>query len=112
MIDRYSNHNTPRMIDFSDLKTGKTKNLLCAPDPYDGYAMPDIKCGTIKAADGETDLYYRSYTTGKNRKPVRNTLSSYMCMEALTSNKFGMAGSGMPEAGIFIWQIGDILSLQ
>ena len=65
MIDRYSNHNTPRMIDFSDLKTGKTKNLLCAPDPYDGYAMPDIKCGTIKAADGETDLYYRLTQPGK-----------------------------------------------
>lgn len=59
IIDRYSNHNTPRIINFTDLKTGKTKNLLTAPDPYEGYVMPEIKCGTLKAADGETDLYYR-----------------------------------------------------
>ncbi len=59
VIDRYSNHDTPRVINLTDLKTGKVKRLLSASDPYKDYVMADIKCGTIKAADGKTDLYYR-----------------------------------------------------
>lgn len=70
IIDRYSNNNTPHIIDFTDLKTGKTKNLLTAPDPYEGYIMPEIKCGTIKAADGKTDLYYR-LTQPRNIDPEK-----------------------------------------
>ena len=36
-----------------------TVNLLTAKNPYEGYEMPDIEVGTLKAADGKTDLYYR-----------------------------------------------------
>lgn len=28
-------------------------------EPYEGFEMPSIEVGTIKAADGKTDLYYR-----------------------------------------------------
>ena len=42
---------------------GKQKYLLYnSPNPLDGYAMPDIKLDTIKAADGVTNLYYRLIT--------------------------------------------------
>lgn len=33
--------------------------LLTAKNPYEGFEMPSIEVGTIKAADGKTDLYYR-----------------------------------------------------
>ena len=38
---------------------GKNINLLTAANPMDAYNMPEITLGTIKAADGKTDLYYR-----------------------------------------------------
>ena len=41
-----------------DTKSLKTVNLLTAKDPYEGYEMPTIETGTIKADDGTT-LYYR-----------------------------------------------------
>ena len=37
-------------------------NFYKATNPLNGYAMPDIELGTIKAADGVTDLYYRLIT--------------------------------------------------
>ena len=37
-------------------------------NPLKDYAMPEIKLGTIKAADGKTDLYYRLITP-PNMKP-------------------------------------------
>ncbi len=33
-----------------------------AENPLKDYAMPEVKLGTIKAADGKTDLYYRLIT--------------------------------------------------
>ena len=57
--DRYSSLHTPGVSTLTDVKTGKTATLLSAGDPYAGYSMPEIELGTIKAADGETDLYYR-----------------------------------------------------
>ncbi len=68
LIDRYSAPNTPRNIDIIDLATSKTSSLLKAKNPYEGYEMPDINVGTIKAADGVTDLYYRMVKP-KNMEP-------------------------------------------
>ena len=34
-------------------------NVHNADDPWDEYELPTISVGTIKAADGVTDLYYR-----------------------------------------------------
>lgn len=59
LIDIYSNTATPRRIDVVDTKSLKSNNLLKASDPYKNYTMPEITLGTIKAADGKTDLYYR-----------------------------------------------------
>lgn len=60
--DVYSSRHNPRKIDVADTKRGNAVNLLTATDPYKKYEMPDIQVGTIKAADGVTDLYYRLIT--------------------------------------------------
>ena len=40
-------------------KAGAGTSLLTASDPWRDYNAPEITGGSIKAADGETDLYYR-----------------------------------------------------
>lgn len=60
IIDNYSTPSIPRNIDIIATANNKvTKNLLTAEDPWKGYNVPEIETGTIKAADGKTDLYYR-----------------------------------------------------
>ncbi len=60
IIDKYSNQTTPLVINLITTKNGKIERLQSAPDPYEGiYTLPEISLGTIKAADGKTDLYYR-----------------------------------------------------
>ncbi len=58
-IQTYSAHQTPREIDIIDGYGGNNIHLLSARNPYEGYRMPSFEAGTIKAADGKTDLYYR-----------------------------------------------------
>ena len=48
-----------RSISLTDTRNGKGCNLLTAEDPWKDYNVPEITCGSIKAADGTTDLYYR-----------------------------------------------------
>ena len=60
LIDRYSTKDQPRIINLVDTKKFKeTVNLLTAKSPYEGYQMPSIETGTIKASDGTTDLHFR-----------------------------------------------------
>ncbi|MCP3893525.1 MAG: S9 family peptidase [Bacteroides sp.] len=59
LIDSYSSPTTPRNIELVDTEKGKTHRLLTAANPFTGFRMPTIETGTIKAADGVTDLYYR-----------------------------------------------------
>ena len=61
LIDRYSSPTVPRSINLIDTKNGRVENLLTAADPWqeNGYDIPEITSGSIKAADGKTDLYYR-----------------------------------------------------
>ena len=60
IIDSYSSHNVARSINILPVSgKGKSHNLLTADHPMDAYNMPEITLGTIKAADGKTDLYYR-----------------------------------------------------
>lgn len=60
LIDNYSTPTVPRNIDLVATADGRTtKNLFRAEDPWKGYDVPTIETGTIKAADGVTDLYYR-----------------------------------------------------
>ena len=60
IIDNYSSHHVARSISILPTSgKGKEINLLTADHPMDAYNMPEITLGTIKAADGKTDLYYR-----------------------------------------------------
>ena len=59
VIDRWTAPDVPRNIDLIDTQTGKTLRLLTAADPWAGYQQPTYESGTVKAADGVTDLYYR-----------------------------------------------------
>lgn len=59
LIDSYSTKTEARNIEIADTKNFKTISLLKAKDPYEGFVMPSFETGTIKAADGTTDLYYR-----------------------------------------------------
>ena len=61
LVDRFSTPTRPLVIDVVDLtkKVPLHTNLLEADDPWAGYKQPIFECGSIKAADGTTDLYYR-----------------------------------------------------
>ena len=59
LVDRYTEPDVPRNIDLVATATGKATRLLTAENPWKGYQQPRFESGTIKAADGETDLYWR-----------------------------------------------------
>jgi len=59
LVDRYTEPDVPRNIDVVSTQTAKTVRLLTAADPWQGYQQPIFESGTIKAADGRTDLYFR-----------------------------------------------------
>lgn len=59
LLDRFSSPSVPRRIDLLHTDNGKGITLLDAEDPWKDYNVPEISCGTIKAADDSTDLFYR-----------------------------------------------------
>ena len=59
LVDRYTEPNVPRNIDVVSTQTAKSVRLLTAADPWKDYQQPIFESGTIKAADNQTDLYYR-----------------------------------------------------
>lgn len=69
MVNVYSSVEVPTYAEYATLKYKKGGDVLSvghtlfmAENPLKDYAMPGIKLGTIKAADGKTDLYYRLIT--------------------------------------------------
>ena len=59
VVDKYSTPSVPRNIAIANVENGKKTRYLTAADPWKGYGVPEYKSGTVKAADGKTDLYYR-----------------------------------------------------
>ena len=59
ILDNYSEPTVPRRIAIIDTENGHRTPYLTAADPWKGYNQPEFSTGTIKAADGVTDLYYR-----------------------------------------------------
>lgn len=59
IVDKYSEPTVPRNIEIINTSNGKRTQYFKAADPWKGYQVPTFTCGTIKAADGTTDLYYR-----------------------------------------------------
>ena len=59
LVDNYSTPTVPRKIAIINNELGDRIPYFTAENPWKGYNVPEYSCGTIKAADGETDLYYR-----------------------------------------------------
>ena len=67
LIDNYSSPTVPRSVNLISTQPTRGRrpnlvsNILTASDPWQekGYKIPEITSGSIKAADGVTDLYYR-----------------------------------------------------
>ena len=59
IVDSWSTPTDVRCIDLINTKNKKSERLLTANNPWENFNMPQINCGTLKAADGKTDLYYR-----------------------------------------------------
>ena len=60
-FDNYSSPDMARKIDILPTVNSQLSTLsyFVADDPWENFQVPEIKTGTIKAADGVTDLYYR-----------------------------------------------------
>ena len=59
ILDSYTEPAVPRNIDIVNVASAKATRYFTADNPWKGYTVPEYSCGTIKAADGTTDLYYR-----------------------------------------------------
>lgn len=59
LVDNWQEPDVPRKICITNVATAKHTPYFTADDPWKGYSVPEYRCGTIKAADGVTDLYYR-----------------------------------------------------
>ena len=58
IIDIFQSPTVPRKVTVTNIGKG-SHTLLEAKNPDTGYAMPEIRTGTIMAADGQTPLYYK-----------------------------------------------------
>ncbi len=57
--DSWSAPDVPRVIDVTNTQKPAPKTLFTGENPWKDYNVPEYSCGTVKAADGVTDLYYR-----------------------------------------------------
>lgn len=62
LVDSWTSVSVPSRTDIRDMKGNVIQTLYDCENPLKDYAMPNITLGTIKAADGKTDLYYRLMT--------------------------------------------------
>ena len=59
VLDTWSEPDVPRAMAVTSTKTGKSILLHTAKDPWEGWYHPIFEQGSVKAADGQTDLYWR-----------------------------------------------------
>ncbi len=60
VIDNFTSNAVPRVVSVLPTNGKKGVVLLTATDPLkEQFELPEITVGTLKAADGKTDLYYR-----------------------------------------------------
>ena len=68
LIDIFNSGDNPGTAQVLDVKGKVLSNLYQLENPLADYAMPGIQMGSIKAADGVTDLYYRLITPPNMKK--------------------------------------------
>ena len=59
LLDIYTDYDVPRAYNIINTVSGETSEYFRSKNPWEGYALPQYKMGTLKAADNKTDLYYR-----------------------------------------------------
>lgn len=59
VLDTWSSPDVKRQYDLLSTAQQHITPLYRPSDPWSGYAVPTVKSGSFKAADGVTDLYYR-----------------------------------------------------
>lgn len=59
LADNWSSPSIARAVSLTDVRSARSRELARMADPWDAFKVPEIKVGTLKAADGKTDLYYR-----------------------------------------------------
>ena len=59
LIDHYSAHDNPGKVSLIDTRSQRSELLEFADNPFEGYEIPSIEAGIIKADDEVTNLYYR-----------------------------------------------------
>ena len=59
LLDRWSAPDTYRRVDLVATVKPAQLQLHTMENPYTGNGVPPVESGTLKAADGKTDLYYR-----------------------------------------------------
>lgn len=59
VVDWSQAPDVPRLIDIVNTTSATSMRYFTAPNPWEGYAVPTYQQGSIKAADGTTDLFYR-----------------------------------------------------
>lgn len=87
VYDTYASHDIARRCQLITLKNGKpskTEIIYDAPNPYVAnekhptLARPEIEVGTLKAADGVTDLYYRLVKPQNISEPEKHPVIVYL----------------------------------
>lgn len=58
-VDNWSSPQVARCIEVLNTAKGGRLTLADMAEPWDAFDVPEIRVGTLKAADGVTDLYYR-----------------------------------------------------
>ncbi len=59
LVDNYQEPTVPRAIEIINTQAKKRVTYFTADNPWEGYNVPAYSCGTIKAANDSTDLYWR-----------------------------------------------------
>ncbi|MFH2144041.1 MAG: DPP IV N-terminal domain-containing protein [Bacteroidota bacterium] len=59
LIDNYNSTKDAKVFDIIDSSGDNVKSLLKSKNPLIDYSLGELKIGSIKADDNQTDLYYR-----------------------------------------------------
>ncbi len=61
LTDEYTTPDVPRHIDILTAAAGRSQatRIFTAANPFEGFRLPGLETGTLTAADGITELYYR-----------------------------------------------------
>lgn len=60
LVDAFSEPTLPLEYTITKIAAHpKVIKYFTSPNPWQGYNVPEYSCGTVKAADGKTNLYYR-----------------------------------------------------